>query len=78
MTAAVTTTVATATAIATEAATFVAARTTSATTTGAAAILTWSGFVNFQHATAQFFSVELIDSCGRLFVCRHLNKCESS
>jgi hypothetical protein len=63
-----------ATAIATETA---AAPVAWATSAGSAAILTWLGFVDFQSATAEFLTVELLDSSRSFFVRSHLNKRES-
>jgi hypothetical protein len=65
----VTTTVTTATAA-------IAAEVTA--TTATAAIFAWLGFIDFQSATTEFLTIELVDGCQSLGVGRHLDEREAS
>jgi len=46
--------------------------------TGAVANFAWLGFIDFQEAASEFFTIKLIDGCRSLGVSRHLDKRESS
>src|SRR5688572_1619312 len=54
-----------------------AAITAKATSTTAATIFAWASFVDFQGASGNFFSVELLNRRSRFVVCRHFDEGEA-